>query len=169
MRPAIGCVVLAFACATAQHHTDRPHPDAHSSVDAVLRHAGELELTDAQREALEAIDARTRDQVQAMRGEAKSAAASATDAPPPRRGGGRGGGRRHDPMYVGGGQGQVDARRAQRFRLDELDNAAFLEAEAKLDEAQRPRARELAGAYRAQLFDWRRARDEEGEGDEAPQ
>jgi hypothetical protein len=136
---------------------ERPHPDAHSSVDAVLRRAAELELTDAQREALQDIDARQTEKIDALRSESKPAQSSESSPPPTGR---RGGGRRRDPMSVGGGQAQIDRRRAQRFRIDELDNAAFLEAEAKLEEAQRPKARQIATEYRAALFDYRHWRDQ---------
>jgi len=79
----------------------------------------------------------------------------------------RHGGRRGDRMFVGGGQRQTDNRRAVRNKIDELDNAAYLEGEALLDERQKHVARQIASDYRAQVFEYRRGRDDASEGDEA--
>jgi hypothetical protein len=137
-----------------------PKPEAHSSVDAVLRHSAEVVLLDEQRVKLQAIDDKLTEQRQQAREQLKSSAPS-TDSPPPRTSGfGRGGGRRGNPSYGGGGgQRQVDNRRAAREKMDSLDSAAFLEAEAVLDEQQKPAARKIASDYREQLFNYRQAKD----------
>lgn len=77
-------------------------------------------------------------------------------------GGGMGGGAGRAGMAPSGAAPAAPPRRdparaqqAIEAKLDEADTRAFLKAEAALTPAQRERAREIAGAYREQLFERR--------------
>jgi len=155
-------------------------PLAHSSIAAVLAHRGELALTDEQIAKLEEMDRRLQSANEAIGAEGKVAG---KPSPPPTReartlppseerpirdptagsgmggrGLGRTGGRHRGAM---GGSADSHAKRPDaEARMDDNDTQAYLDAESVLTEAQRPKARDIAEAYREQLYDWRRSRRE---------
>ena len=72
--------------------------------------------------------------------------------------GGRGGGRPH----AGAVEDRPDPLEKARAQMDTNDARAFEDAEAQLAQAQKPRAEEIAGKYREQLYDWREAMRKQG-------
>ncbi len=177
-------LVLLMSCATAPAPAPvpagppAPEPTARSSVGALLQHAVELQLTLEQRDRLGAIDdallakdTQLRDEVRKRRdagpagasetagGTYNSSGSAGADAMNGMGSGRNGRGR--------GGMGSVhhaaktdpNSKEAVRSKIDDNDTEAFFEAEKSLTEEQKPRARELAGQYREELYNWRSSRD----------
>lgn len=169
-------VFLGLACASTQKPARnladlRPLP--RSSIAAVLAHAGELELTDDQKQKLEELDLQREKQAAAYRDEVPKAEPKKGDASSSggRRGGseggmgggigggmggGMGGGRRGggQPVETRGPSSEERAKAAEK-KIDDLDTAAYLEAEKALSDGQRERAREVAEKYREDLAERR--------------
>jgi hypothetical protein len=177
-----GVLLLMLAsCATTSKLEDPPpvRPDERSSIDILLRHRGELQLTDAQVARLEELETKReaearalREQLEARKHEHKepgvrpdqSGTAASNSAPPgmSNRGMGGGAGRGQRGPSMGRGQGQVGKETSEMEhlieRIDEADTRAFVDAHAQvLTEAQRPAAEKLASDFRARLFDYREA------------
>lgn len=170
-------------CATVPKEPPGPpptRPTERSSLDAILMHKVELQLTEQQENRLRDIDdareVRAQEATQAFRarveGERKAEAglppsggASSRGGVSPGMGGGRGGG-----MRGGGGRGGLGGgsngggRRgppaeieALDARLDDADTQAFFAAEPLLTPAQLELARKFASTYREALYNWRQA------------
>jgi hypothetical protein len=155
-------VFFTVACATPPKPPPPkprvPPPSARSSIAAVLQHRGELDLTDEQVERLDQMDTTLDHQNQTLRDQLAKAAAptksDTSDSGNERAGMGmKGGGRKRG----GGGAtpSAADPRAAVQDQIDDNDTKAYLDAEAVLTEAQRPRAREIASAYREALYEQR--------------
>jgi hypothetical protein len=172
--------VLLIACASVpkDEGPPPPRPEERSSLDVLLRHRSELQLTDDQIERLERLDDQREREVAALRTElaerkrahqegsgGAKGPASGSNAPPPgmssrgmggagNRGRGMGGG-------MGRGQGSVAPRDPSEFerlhqKIDDADTRAFVDAHSMvLTQAQRPAAEKFASDYRAALFDYR--------------
>ena len=147
----------------------------------LLRHRGELALTDDQVTRLELMDeqrekdvAALRLQMKELRGARQKAGKDvASGVVSPRGQGGMGGGGRgmggggmggggmgRHGAPAGGGARPPDQDELERLRLriDDADTRAFIDAQTEvLTEAQRPAAEKLASAYRAALYDFRAA------------
>jgi hypothetical protein len=118
-----------------------------SSIAAIVAHQRELELTSDQLDALgRRDDALAKEDAPLP----LAAGSSPTSSPPPSTGMGGG---RHG--HHGGQRPQSTAHGPDPLtQLDDNDTRAYLEIEEKvLTEAQRPRAREIASAYREALYD----------------
>jgi hypothetical protein len=178
-------LVLLMSCATAPTPAPTPagppapEPTARSSVGALLQHAVELQLTLEQRDRLGAIDdallakdTELRDEVRKRRDAAPAAASDTTGGS--YNSSGSAGADAMNGMGSGrngrGGRGSMgsvhhaaktdpNSKEAVRAKIDDNDTAAFFEAEKSLTEEQKPRARELAGQYREELYNWRSSRD----------
>jgi hypothetical protein len=163
-------------------------PLPRSSIAAVLAHRGELGLSDAQLKQLEARDAALQKQVDDLRQqlagtssrrrdggarrEGGSGASEGATPPPPTANAwpeGTGGAGGHRANGMGGRRGlggrsagnpRDPAARAAALQaeIDDADTAAWLSAEALLQESQRERARDIAEKYREALADEREAR-----------
>lgn len=175
----VSAALLVAGCATVQKPEEPPppRPEERSSLDVLLRHRSELQLTEDQVERLERLDDKRESEVAALRtelaerkrahqeGSGAKGPASGSNAPPPgmssrgmggagTRGRGMGGG-------MGRGQGSVAPRDPSEFerihqKIDDADTRAFVDAHSMvLTEAQRPTAEKLASEYRAALFDYR--------------
>jgi len=119
-----------------------------SSIAAVLLHRDELGLTRDQIQALEQRDDALAKEEAAIRTRLASGSATRAGSPPPPSGNPGRGGRR------GGRPPQSQTHPPDLLtQLDDDDTRAFLEAEQLLTEAQRPRAEEIATAYREALYD----------------
>jgi hypothetical protein len=125
-----------------------------SSIAAVLQHRGDLDLTDAQLQRLQARDDALEQQQAPLRDAAakplvaKAAQATPDSAPAPS---GRHGSRHRNPTPDAKPVGQTPQE-----QLDDNDTRAYLEAEAEvLTEKQRDPAREVASKYREDLYDQR--------------
>jgi hypothetical protein len=122
-----------------------------SSIAAILAHRQELELTSDQVDALSRRDdalAKEDAPLQARLAAGTSSPTSSSPSPSTGMGGGRHGRR--------GGQRPQPAAHASDplSQIDDNDTRAYLEIEEKvLTEAQRPRAREIASAFREALYD----------------
>jgi hypothetical protein len=120
-----------------------------SSIAAILGHREELGLTPGQVDALGRRDEALAKEDAALRARLTAGTPPATSAsqPSPSAGGRRGrhGGQQPRPAPHG-----PDAL----TQLDDNDTRAYLEVEEQvLTEAQRPRAREIASAFREALYD----------------
>jgi hypothetical protein len=129
-------------------------------VAAVLEHADELALTDAQKQTLQQLDDALAEKNDALKAEAhkrREAGSGGGDNPAPMMGGRgmRGGGR---GMRGAGMRHDAPEPEALTNKLDDNDTQTYLEAEKTLTEAQRPRARELASRYREALYNSRATR-----------
>jgi hypothetical protein len=173
-RPGRWAWLILAACAAPKAEAPPPTPAkpvaplARSSIAAVLEHRGELSLTDDQVQKLEALDAKRekadaglRDELAAASRGSSSGSTSGSAAPAGgaasmggmggRHGGGRGGRGSRSPSAPPGSRAE-----ALQEKLDDDDTQAFLEAEPVFTDAQREKAEDIAGAYRAQLFDQRK-------------
>ncbi len=170
-------VVLAIGCAAPPPPKPLPpKPQERSSLDVLLRHRGELGLTDEQVARLEQLDDARESEVASIREQLKPAPKE--ERSPPTGGLGsqtpagmgnaasRGGGRGMGGMGMGRGGGaaagkpQQDLERLDRLRMkiDDADTRAFIDAQTQvLAPAQRGPAEKLASAYRAQLYDFNAA------------
>jgi hypothetical protein len=147
----------------------------------LLRHRGELGLTDDQVARLEILDERREGEVRSLRTQlaelrkadakaGKDVASGAVSPGGPGMGGmgrSRGGMGRHEGAPRAGRGTPMDGEFDRlRQRIDDADTLAFVDANSEvLTEAQRPEAERLASAYRAALYDFRaaaRARHLEG-------
>jgi hypothetical protein len=159
----VACASAKAAAPAASPATLAPLP--RSSLAAVLEHRAELGLTEEQVEKLQArddqrekADASLRDELAAASHGSGSTSSEGSPAPSSSPGGGmgghRGGGRMgrssSSPAAAPGSHAQ-----AIQTKLDDDDTRAFLEAEPVFTDAQREKAEDIAGAYRAQLFDRR--------------
>lgn len=165
-------------------------------MDVLLRHRGELGLTDPQVARLEALDEQREADVASLRAQLKAlretrakagkdvASGAVSAGGPGTMGGGRGGlggsfghGGAAPMGRAPGGGGRTGAGRLPRGddeverlrqKMDDADTRAFVDAQTEvLTEAQRPEAERLASAYRAALFDFREAlRQRHGEAEE---
>src|SRR5262249_43015806 len=147
--------LLALGCASAPPPAPRgPPPIAapdlpRSSIAAILVHREELGLTSGQVDALvRRDDALAKEEVALRARLSREPPSAARTAPPQVGSGGRRG--RH-----GGQQPRPTAHGPDALtQLDDNDTRAYLEIEEQiLSEAQRPRAREIASAYREALYD----------------
>jgi len=121
----------------------------HSSIAAILVHREELGLTPPQVDALARRDDALAKEDAGLRARLAAGTSPATSSSPPPPGAGGRHGRR-------GGQQPRPAGHAPDAltQLDDNDTRAYLEVEEQvLTEAQRPRAREIASAYREALYD----------------
>jgi hypothetical protein len=155
-----------------------PRPDERSSLDVLLRHRAELNLTAAQVERLEGLDGRLERETAGARD--ALAALRASRARKPAAGGfgmGRGGGDLSGGGRHGGGGGArpaagpspAEQRDALLEQLDDADTRAFFEAHDQvLTAAQRPAAEQLASAWRAALVDFREALRARGGAEDSP-
>lgn len=142
----------------------------------LLRHRGELGLTEDQVTRLELIDEQREKDVAALRLQVRELRAArektgkdvASGVVSPRgqgmggaRGGTGGGGMgRHGAPGGGGARppAEHDELERLRLRMDDADTRSFIDAQSEvLTEGQRPAAEKLASAYRAALFDFRAA------------
>ena len=121
-----------------------------SSIAAILAHRQELELTSDQLDALGRRDDALAKEDAPLR--ARLAAGTSSPTSSSTRSAGMGGGRHG---HHGGQRGQPTLHGPDPLtQLDDNDTRAYLEIEEKvLTEAQRPRAREIASAYREALYD----------------
>jgi len=167
-----------LACATTPkpEAPPPPRPDERSSIDVLLRHRSELQLTEDQVTRLEALDQKRESEAETLRSQLgdrerahketgvrpQQPAGPADNAPPPGMGrGGMGGARGRGPA-MGRGQGDSGRETNEMYhlldRIDEADTRSFVDAHSQvLTEAQRPQAEKLASEYRARLFDYREA------------
>ena len=169
-----------LACAAPQPPPPLPpRPAERSSIDVLLRHRGELGLTEDQVTRLELLDEQREKDVAALRlrvRELRTArektgkdVASGVVSP---RGQGMGGARGGMGSMGGGGMGRHGAQggggarppaehdelERLRLRMDDADTRSFIDAQSEvLIEGQRPAAEKLASAYRAALYDFRAA------------
>lgn len=148
----------------------------------LLRHRGELGLTEEQVTRLELLDEQREKDVAALRlrarelrtarGKTGKDVASGVVSP---RGQGMGGARggmggmgsmggggmgRHGAQGGGGARppAEHDELERLRLRMDDADTRSFIDAQSEvLTEGQRPAAEKLASAYRAALYDFRAA------------
>ena len=120
-----------------------------SSISAILLHREELALTAAQVDALSRRDDALAKEDKALRARLDAGPSSTTSSSP-------------SPSGMGGRHGRRGGQRPQPAahgpdaltQLDDNDTRAYLEIEEQvLTEAQRPRAREIASAYREALYD----------------
>jgi hypothetical protein len=149
---------LALACAstppprpvtpTAEQTPELPR----SSIAAILLHREDLDLTPTQVETLVRRDDALAREDEALRARLASTTSGGTTAPtstPSPSPGGRGG--RHGGRRA---PAQTHAATDALTQLDDNDTRAYLEVEEQvLTEAQRPRASEIASAYREALYD----------------
>ncbi len=154
--------------AAAESAPPAAKPLPRSSIAAVVRHRGELNLSEEQIEAMEKRDQEREQEDQALRAEeekrkkaAEDAGNNAANGAPGRAPGGmRGGGMRGGGMgprtggSFGGGAGKPKGE-SMADRLDANDTKAYLDIEDILTPEQRDAAREIASDYRAQLYDRR--------------
>jgi hypothetical protein len=124
-----------------------------SSIAAILAHRQELQLTSDQLDALGQRDDALAKEDAPIRARmaAGTSTSTAQSSPPPSSGMGGG---RHG--HHGGQRPQQSTAHAPDplTQIDDNDTRAYLEIEEKvLTEAQRPRAREIASAYREALYD----------------
>jgi len=121
-----------------------------SSIAAILAHWQELELTSDQLDALGRRDDALAKEDAALRARLAAGTSSPTSFSTPSAGMGGG---RHG--HHGGQRPQAALHGPDPLtQLDDNDTRAYLEVEEKvLTEAQRPRAREIASAYREALYD----------------
>jgi hypothetical protein len=160
--------LLLLACATtppAPEKPPAPAPTARSSVAAVLEHSVDLALSQDQQDTLQHLDDALAEKNDGLRAEASkhhdNPQSDSTQAPmAPRgargiRGGGAGGSMGH---HGGGARANPPESQALRDKLDDNDTQTFFEAEKSLTEVQKPKARELAGKYREELFNYRASR-----------
>jgi hypothetical protein len=173
-------VLALLACAPARPPPPLPaRPVERSSVDVLLRHRGELSLTEAQVSRLEALDAQLESDLATLRArlaDRKRAKAEASDRPAdigtgsgrPPPGSSAGSGNRAMASTAGpasrGGSGPVLGPRKEdeltrlRQRMDDADTRAYVTAATEvLSEAQRPTAERLASTYREALYDYQEA------------
>ncbi len=147
-----GALVLA-ACVTVPRASSL-RPAERSSIDAVLRHAVELALSDAQVSALHELDDVREAKVRELQHHPQGRAG-------PARHGRRGGAWPRQPDR---GPHRVPAVTpallAFEAAADELDTQAWLGAEALLTPVQRDAARVIVSAWREALFTWRHHRPE---------
>jgi hypothetical protein len=155
-------------------------PAERSSLDAVLAHRTELNLTTEQTEQLQAIDDAREHSVVELRGASgehhgrggargmptgNPSGDPASNARPPGMGGGggRGGGGMGRGSGLGGlhggarGAEETSATEQVQAKLDDADTQAFLKGEALLQEPQKEPARVIASKYREALFNYREA------------
>ena len=150
--------LLALACASAPPPAPAAPPPIvapkaeefpRSSIAAILPHRKELALTAAQVDALIRRDDALAKEDEALRARLAAGTSSTTNSSP-------------SPAGMGGRHGRRGGQRSQPLahgpdaltRLDANDTRAYLEIEEQvLTEAQRPRAREIASAYREALYD----------------
>ena len=161
MRIVLFLAALAMACAstppprpptpgtpTAEQKSEFPR----SSIAAILVHREDLALTPTQVETLARRDDALAREDEALRARLASTTSSGgtpplTPTPTPSTGG-RGG--RHGARRAPSQAHAPDVL----TQLDDNDTRAYLEIEEQvLTEAQRPRAREIASAYREALYD----------------
>jgi hypothetical protein len=158
MRIVLPLAALAVACASTP--TPRPPvtPSAEqkpelprSSIAAILVHREDLALTPTQVETLVRRDDALAREDAALRSKLASTSSGGTATPTPSQSpspGGRGG--RHGARRAPAQAHAPDAL----TQLEDNDTRAYLEVEEQvLTEAQRPRAREIASAYREALYD----------------
>lgn len=173
-------LLACSGCATVPREPPGPpptRPTERSSLDAVLMHRTELQLTDAQEKQLRDLDdareVRAQEATQELRARVERQRTAEKGDPPPSggggmRGGGRGGGMRGGGRSggglsggpAGGGRGMRGPpaeMEAIETKLDDADTQAFFAAEAVLTPAQLELARKFASAYREALFNWRQA------------
>ena len=169
---------LLVGCATTSGQEGPPpvRPDERSSIDILLRHRGELQLTEAQIARLEELETKRETEAQALHEQLEARkhehkepgvrpdqpGTAASNAAPPGMGnrgmGGAGRGQRGPSMGRGQGQAGKETSEMEHLieRIDEADTRAFVDAHAQvLTEAQRPAAEKLASDFRARLFDYR--------------
>jgi hypothetical protein len=165
---AVGCATKPPPAPAAPPAAALP-PLPRSSIAAVVLKRDELHLTDDQVRQMEEIDRRREQADQALRDEPAHAKKAGTSggSPPPAGGTGMGGmrGGRMGGMGGMGGRrrsggvspsaGERDRPPTAEERMDDNDTRAYLEAEAVLDEEQRPKARDIAERYREALYDRR--------------
>ncbi len=181
----LATVLFTAGCATVPR-TPPPHPEEKSSVDALLLHTFELELTDEQVARFHDLDrvreVRAQDAMREMR------ATGALPMTPPRDsmsgmtqngmntgmdGMNGAGGMNGMANTTAGGMTPMNgqnvnatrsARRAQAAALvaleekyDQLDIEAYFAAESLLTPKQKGPAQKFATAFREALFNWRQA------------
>ncbi|HET6983365.1 MAG TPA: hypothetical protein VFI53_14575 [Myxococcaceae bacterium] len=160
MRFVLPLAAAALACASTP--PPRPPPPVtptaeqkpelpRSSIAAILLHREDLDLTPTQVETLARRDDALAREDAALRARLGSTSSGATPAPT-----------QSPSPSPGGRSGRHGARRAPApahgadplTQLDDNDTRAYLGVEEQvLTEAQRPRAREIASAYREALYD----------------
>ena len=160
MRFVLPLAAVAVACASTP--PPRPQPEVtptveqkpelpRSSIAAILLHREDLDLTPMQVETLARRDDALAREDAALRARVASTSSGGTPAQTP-----------SPSPSAGGRPGRHGARRAPAqahasdplTQLDDNDTRAYLEIEEEvLTEAQRPRAREIASAYREALYD----------------
>jgi hypothetical protein len=178
----LSVLLLLCGCATVPREPPGPpptRPTERSSLDAILMHQAELQLTELQEKQLHDIDdareVRAQEATQAFRARVEGERKAEAGLPPsggsmrggggsPGMGGGRGGG-----MRGGGGRGGMGGERgggrrgppaeieALDAKLDDADTQAFFAAEPLLTPAQLELARKFASNYREALYNWRQA------------
>ena len=150
--------LLAVACASAPPPAPAAPPPLvapkaeefpRSSIAGILLHREELVLTAAQVDALTRRDDALAKEDEALRARPAAGSSSTTSSSP-------------SPSGLGGRHGRRGGQRPQLAahgpdvltQLDDNDTRAYLDIEEQvLTEAQRPRAREIASAYREALYD----------------
>jgi len=143
---------LGLACASAAPPTPPPPvaPAAdlpRSSIAAVLLHRDELGLTAAQVDALQQRDDALAREQAAIRKRLASGPDPRSASPSPSGSPGHG-------RHRGSPPPPSQTRPPDLLtRLDDDDTRAYLDAEQLLTEQQRPRAQEIASAYREALYD----------------
>jgi hypothetical protein len=157
MRILIPFAAVAVACASAPPRpavtpsVEQKPELPRSSIAAILLHREDLGLTPTQVETLVRRDDALAREDAALRSRTASSSSSGTPATTP-----------SPSPSPGGRAGRHGARRAPApahapdalTQLDDNDTRAYLEIEEQvLTEAQRPRAREIASAYREALYD----------------
>ena len=154
MRTSCLLPLLAVACASAPAPAPPTASTAaedlpRSSIAAILVHREELGLTPAQVDALGRRDDALAKEDAALRPRLATGTPSGTSSSQPSAGAGGRRGRR------GGQQPRPASHGPDALtQLDDNDTRAYLEIEEQvLTEAQRPRAREIASAYREALYD----------------
>jgi hypothetical protein len=189
------CALLVLStslCACTPPHPPAPlpaRPIERSSVDVLLRHQGELALTDDQVLRLQALDDAREAEVATLRtqlAERRRALENKASGDRPadigtgngrQQGGGMGGmaGGSARAMSSSAGAGhsgkapplagkRVDEVSRLRQKIDDADTRAFVDASSQvLTAAQRPEAEKLASSYREALFDWQQASLARGE------
>ena len=151
-----------LSCATPpKPATANPLPPLpRSSIAALLESRVELQLTDAQvtelstmDEELERVQAPLREQLTTKKKAAVTNDHFADVTPAS--------GRRGHGQNRGGAMQKLQSSSPHddsiREKIDENDTEAYERAETALEEQQRPRAREIASKYRADLWDRRQA------------
>jgi hypothetical protein len=126
-----------------------------SSIAAILAHRQELALTSDQLDVLGQRDDALAKEDAPLRARLAAGTSSSTLQSSPTPSAGMGGGR-HGGGHHGGQHPQQSTGHAPDplTQIDDNDTRAYLEIEEKvLTEAQRPRAREIASAYREALYD----------------